>query len=276
MMLKKQAVDTFVTKVFCPECGAELKMDNTVLATYPPKYGYTCPKCKFHQTSYDYYPKIEYVPYEPSDVNPTTEPPQSTKKVIAIVGKSGAGKDMIMEWIFDNFEEFNKIIHATTRPPRANEIDHIHYDFMSEKEFKQYKEKSQFISTQEFRGWFYGVRKDSFVTDKINIGVFNLADVQALLKMPEFDVYVLHIKANDNIRLIRQLDRGNDVKEVIRRYEADEKDFEKEMPIIRSECDKYMIVNNNARDWEDDETGMMFDNVQSILENLGVPLGDPI
>ena len=60
-------------------------------------------------------------------------------KILALFGKSGAGKDTIQKWLTTNYN-MNGIISCTTRPPRDYERDGIHYHFLSNEEFAQKNE----------------------------------------------------------------------------------------------------------------------------------------
>lgn len=79
----------------------------------------------------------------------------------------------------------------------------------------------------KFNNWYYGTQISALKEDKINIGVFNLAGVRALLKNPEVEVLVYKIKVSDKERLLRQLtrERNPNVDEIIRRYITDKEDF---------------------------------------------------
>ena len=53
-------------------------------------------------------------------------------KILAIIGKSGSGKDSLMEKIKEaNLKNVNIIVGTTTRPPREGEVDGIDYHFVS-------------------------------------------------------------------------------------------------------------------------------------------------
>ena len=47
------------------------------------------------------------------------------KRIIAIIGEAGSGKDSLIEKLIKNKELFHKIIPCTTRPLRENEIDGV-------------------------------------------------------------------------------------------------------------------------------------------------------
>ena len=71
-----------------------------------------------------------------------------------------------------------------------------------------------------FREWYYGTSAKSLDKNKINIGVFNPAGVEALLARTDVDVEVIRVCAAPKTRLLRQLNREDNpcVDEIIRRY----------------------------------------------------------
>ena len=79
-----------------------------------------------------------------------------------------------------------------------------------------------------FNDWFYGTSYDSVRSDCINIGVFNPTGVESLVARPDVDVKIIRVVAEDKTRLLRQLNRESspDVREIIRRFNADWLDFE--------------------------------------------------
>ena len=163
-------------------------------------------------------------------------------QVIALMGKAGAGKDAMQNATCKAHPNvFHKIVSCTTRPPREGEQDGIAYNFITLEEFTRKVLNGEMLEATEFRGWFYGTLINSLVRDKINIGVFNPAGVEALVEDPRLDVMVVYISADDKTRLMRALNREEnpDCMEICRRFIADEKDFDN-----LSENIGYSIVEN--------------------------------
>lgn len=148
-------------------------------------------------------------------------------KIIALFGKSGAGKDTIQNAVLAEFPEINGIVSCTTRPMREYETNGIDYHFMSTEEFTKKVLNGTMLEATEFRGWFYGTPLDSLDPDKINIGVFNIAGIDALLEDSRLEVYPVIVYAPDKIRLLRSLLREDspDCAEICRRFETDNQDF---------------------------------------------------
>lgn len=91
--------------------------------------------------------------------------------LIAIYGKSASGKDTYLKELIKEHPNLNKILLATTRPPREKEIDGTDYLFVKDKEIK--RDKGKYLWPIEFNGWTYAIVKESIKQDKINIGIFN-------------------------------------------------------------------------------------------------------
>lgn len=150
-------------------------------------------------------------------------------KVIAICGKSAAGKDTLLQEILKlNRPDIHEIISCTTRPPREGEVHGKNYYFLSNQEFADKIENGEMLEATVFRDWCYGTSLDSLRSDAINVGVFNVDGIDILYDNPNIDLYVIEVQASAKTRLIRSLNREKnpDVDEIIRRYLADEKDFE--------------------------------------------------
>jgi len=149
-------------------------------------------------------------------------------QVVALIGKAGAGKDSIQKATCELHPlMFHPIVSCTTRPAREGEVEGVDYHFISLNEFTRKVLNGDMLEATEFRDWFYGTTLDSLAKDKINIGVFNPAGVEALLEDPRLNVKVFEIVAPDKQRLMRYLNREEypDCAEMCRRYFTDEKDF---------------------------------------------------
>lgn len=150
-------------------------------------------------------------------------------KIIALCGKSGAGKDSLMMATFSRLEEYlNPIISHTTRPKREKEVADKNYHFVSNDQFLTLIDENKMLETTCFNNWYYGTSIDSLSDSKINIGVFNPEGIISLLKDDRIELEIYYITAKGKTRLIRQLNREKnpDVDEIIRRYTTDEIQFQ--------------------------------------------------
>ena len=114
--------------------------------------------------------------------------------LIVISGASGTGKGTICNKILDEMPEIAYSISATTRLPRAGEIDGREYYFLSRNEFETWIADGKFLEFAEVHGNFYGTPLNK-ITERINRGedILLEIDVQGALnvkkKFPE-GVYI--------------------------------------------------------------------------------------
>ena len=149
-------------------------------------------------------------------------------QLIALIGKAGAGKDTILKDVIRAYGlPINSIVSYTTRPMREGETEGKEYYFISKEKFEQMINNNQMLEYVQFNDWWYGTGIGCLAKDKINIGIFNPSGIKSLIKFPEIDLQIYYIHTSDKQRLLRQLNREEfpDIKEIIRRYSADEEDF---------------------------------------------------
>lgn len=149
-------------------------------------------------------------------------------KIIALAGKAGSGKDSLMQKILSKNPELHEIISCTTRPKREGEAHGVNYFYYTVDQMEEKILAEEMLECTVFNGWIYGTSYESLRTDCINIGVFNPSGIDSLLMRTDIDVQVIWVCAEAKTRLLRQLNRELDpnVDEIIRRYYADEEDFD--------------------------------------------------
>lgn len=93
-------------------------------------------------------------------------------KLIVLTGGTAAGKTEIK----DSLEQLgiSRLVSATTRPPRQNEIPGYDYHFMSRQQFGENLRAYQFVETAKYNNNHYGTLKSEL--DKLSAGT-NLVTV---------------------------------------------------------------------------------------------------
>ena len=149
-------------------------------------------------------------------------------KIVALVGKSGCGKDTCLQQICLKYPKiFNRIIASTTRPQRYNETNGQDYYFLSNLDFTREVLNGNMLEATEFNDWFYGTSINALSRDMVNVGIFSPAAIEALIDNPVIDLVIVYIDAPDKQRLMRALQREKNPNchEICRRFLADENDF---------------------------------------------------
>jgi guanylate kinase len=78
-------------------------------------------------------------------------------RLFVISGPSGVGKDSVIDLMRQRFPDCFFAVTATTRAPRANEEDGIHYRFLSVEEFERGEREGAFLESANVYGRRYGV-----------------------------------------------------------------------------------------------------------------------
>jgi guanylate kinase len=77
-------------------------------------------------------------------------------RVFVITGPSGVGKGTLIAALRERLPDLELSVSATTRAPRAGEVDGVAYHFMSDEEFTRCVEQGAFVEHAEYSGRRYG------------------------------------------------------------------------------------------------------------------------
>ena len=163
------------------------------------------------------------------------------KSIVCLLGKSASGKDFIMNKLVKEYG-FKRVISHTTRPIRNGETNGKEYYFTSLDNFLDMNLKGNFIEHREYNTkqglWHYGLSKHEIdlTDDNKYVVILDFNGLKALERYlkdigMEDSLTSVYIDAKAQVRLQRSLNREGEmtdeqVKEIIRRFEADERDFE--------------------------------------------------
>lgn len=173
--------------------------------------------------------------------------------ILGICGKSGSGKDTLIKMIKDNNREIYKMVKASDRPPRKYEKNGQDYWYFSKEDFKEAERVSSFITVQSFKvangeTWDYGIFQNDIeecleanCLSLITLTPYEIETLYKKLTKEQLDnFYVIYLNITDDVRRKRLLERGDDLAEINRRIEADNKDFDN--PIFLSMIDKIIYA----------------------------------
>lgn len=176
--------------------------------------------------------------------------------MIILVGESASGKSSIEKVLVDRYG-YKKTVSYTTRPPRDGEIDGIDYHFISEDEYIRKFNESFFAETGSYNGWFYGTTKVQYC--KNTICVLTPHGLRQIKKFfgrdNKMDIKSFYIKVPRRNRLIKILERGDNIDEAIRRNQSDVGQYDG----IEDEVDYTM--ENNAYEFTPEEMAYKIDKI---------------
>lgn len=155
--------------------------------------------------------------------------------LVAIVGKSSAGKDSIARILCKDYG-YKNVISTTTRPMRSNEQNHIDYHFVTMEEFSELQAKGEFIEYRYYdtiqnglnTRWHYGIERSEILLSKGNyVCVVDLVGLEDLKREFGSDVISIYIDTPENKRRTRAIGRDANFEESewIRRNKDDDIKF---------------------------------------------------
>lgn len=155
--------------------------------------------------------------------------------MIVLVGESASGKSSVERYLVDNYG-YNKIVSYTTRQPRKGEITGVDYHFISTERFLKLEDQGFFAETAQYNGWYYGTAKEDCTDDKVS--VLTPHGLRQISKIQGIHVISFYINVPRRDRLIKILQRGDDIEEAYRRSLSDVGQFDG----IEDEVD--YVINN--------------------------------
>ncbi|MEO0497682.1 MAG: guanylate kinase [Pseudomonadota bacterium] len=177
--------------------------------------------------------------------------------MLVLSSPSGAGKSTLARNLLDSDPDISLSISATTRPRRGSEIDGVHYNFVSETEFKRMTESDALLEFAHVHGNYYGTPRDP-AERAMDEGRDILLDIDYQGALQVFE------RARGNVVSIFILPPSMDElrKRLVRRAEDSDEVIEKRLANSRIEMAAwdnydYVIVNRDL--------SKAFEEVRSIL-----------
>lgn len=151
--------------------------------------------------------------------------------ILVIVGESASGKSTLAKQFVEDNPSFSRIVTYTTRPKREGEVNGIDYHFVSDEVFDSMIKQGSFVEHASYRDWKYGTAIN-FGNTENKIVVLTPAGARAFRRYktmhPELhlNILVMYLKVDRRSRLIKMLQRGDDLEEAYRRSLSDVGQFD--------------------------------------------------
>ncbi|UJW73209.1 guanylate kinase [Rhizobium sp. SL42] len=178
--------------------------------------------------------------------------------MLVISSPSGAGKSTIARTLMDKDKQIGLSVSVTTRQRRQSEIEGVHYQFVSQREFERLRDSDSLLEWAQVHGNFYGTPREAVET-AMGEGRDMLFDIdwqgaQQLQEKMSADVVSIFILPPTMAELQSRLHRrAEDTEEVIQTRLANSR-----AEIAHWREYDYVIVN--------DDLQSAFDAVQSIVK----------
>ena len=102
----------------------------------------------------------------------------SKGKLFVISGASGVGKSTVLAKVMEARKDLRFSVSATTRPPRPNEVDGVHYYFVTKETFRDMIARGEFLEYDEHAENYYGTPRAQ-AEEKMTRGIV-LLDIEPM------------------------------------------------------------------------------------------------
>ena len=137
---------------------------------------------------------------------------------IVFVGASGSGKTELAEQVQKAMEQnghhrkAKKLRTATTRVPRAGEVDGVHYDFLSVAEFERMIANNELVEYTNYAGNYYGLPSktaEKMMAEDLVLAVMDIDGALALKRRFGERVVTVFLSVDPETIAQRMLERGD-------------------------------------------------------------------
>lgn len=190
--------------------------------------------------------------------------------IVVLVGESASGKSTVEDLIVkNNSQDFQRVISYTTRPMRDGEVADVNYHYVSEEEFADMVRNGEFIEKAQYRGWNYGSNKKDYRSEKNIVVVLTPHGCRSLKKwfsetkqQQGTKIISVYFYVDRRSRLMKILERGDDIEEAYRRNLSDVGQFDG----FADEAD-YVISNDGYKKGRYEVYGEVMSLIWKELEN---------
>ena len=167
-------------------------------------------------------------------------------KLFVISGASGVGKSTVLGKVMSQRDDLAFSVSATTRDPRPNECDGVHYYFITKEKFEEMIAQDAFLEYDNHAKNYYGTPIDQ-LEDKLTRGhvILDIEPVGAkIVKEKRPDAVLIFIMPPSQEELERRLRSRGDTSEDQIQIRLERAKWEMEQRVWYNHC----VVNGESAD----------------------------
>lgn len=145
--------------------------------------------------------------------------------MLVLIGESASGKSSIAKNLVEKYN-FKNVVTYTTRKPRKYETNGVDYHFIDKEEFMKLKSEGFFAETAMYNGWYYGSAKEDYYNSDNKIIVLTPNGLRQAKRFDNISIVTFYINVPRRDRLIKILERGDNIEEAYRRNLSDVGQFD--------------------------------------------------
>ena len=142
--------------------------------------------------------------------------------MIVLSGASASGKTEVAKVLAQKYGII-KVITTTTREMRVNEIDGKDYFFVTKDKFEEMIRHDEFVEFTIYNGNYYGSLKSQIGDNKCI--VTDPQGLKAYSNLEDKSIVTFFLNAEENTRLFRMLERGDNQDDAYKRIKNDKHVF---------------------------------------------------
>jgi guanylate kinase len=174
---------------------------------------------------------------------------------IILSGPSGIGKNTFIEDLEKLQKCFNFVTPITTRSIRANEVDGVHYHFISKEEFREMIVSNSLIEWDYILNNYYGFKKKAFShkSNLMNI-THALAKMALRIKKNETNIATIFLEPNCDDIIKNRLSNRENTNDVIERIKHGKEELEHKMMF------DYIVIGTNTQEFKNKFIDILIEN----------------
>lgn len=167
--------------------------------------------------------------------------------LVVFSAPSGCGKDTVYHELLKLRDDVVESVSATTRAPRAGEVDGVNYYFVTEQKFREMIDNNGLLEYASYNNCFYGTPVEgvnkAIADGKICFLIIEVQGAQKVMELYPDCVSIFLVPPNLEVLEHRLRKRNTDSEDMIRRRMKIA-----EMELSQKDNYTYNVVNDNLDD----------------------------